>query len=79
MERRGKDFGEFKEVIRQLVDGQTLVSRYRDHVLMGPYKRTRECHKLIDYPPHPPQLHFLIKPFQLRGGWLGHEQVAVFF
>ena len=44
MMKRGKDFTEFKELIRKLVDGEKLASQYRDHLLIGQYKGTRECH-----------------------------------
>ena len=43
MEKRGKKFEEFKEVIREIAAGETLEVRYRDHVLVGQYKGTREC------------------------------------
>jgi len=42
--KRGKKFEEFKEVIRKLTAEETLESKYRDHVLVGQYKGTRECH-----------------------------------
>ena len=44
MGKRGKKFEEFKEVIRRLAAGVTLDAKYRDHVLVGQYKGTRECH-----------------------------------
>jgi len=44
MEKRGKKFAEFKEVIRELAAEETLEAKYRDHVLVGQYKGTRECH-----------------------------------
>ena len=44
MEKRGKKFEEFKEVIRELAAEETLEAKYRDHVLVGQYKGTRECH-----------------------------------
>jgi mRNA interferase YafQ len=44
MEKRGKKFCEFKDVIRGLAAKETLEARYRDHVLVGQYKGTRECH-----------------------------------
>jgi mRNA interferase YafQ len=43
MEKRGKKFDEFKDVIRGLAAEETLEARYRDHVLVGQYKGTREC------------------------------------
>jgi mRNA interferase YafQ len=44
MGKRGKKFEEFKEVIRRLAAGVTLDAKYREHVLVGQYKGTRECH-----------------------------------
>ena len=44
MEKRGKKFDDFKDVIRGLAAEETLEARYRDHVLVGQYKGTRECH-----------------------------------
>ena len=44
MQKRGKKFEEFKEVIRELAAEETLEAKYRDHVLVGQYKGTRECH-----------------------------------
>jgi len=43
-QKRGKDFTEFKQVLQQLLAGEELAARYRDHVLIGQYKGTRECH-----------------------------------
>ncbi len=43
-QKRGKDFTKFKVVIKQLLAGQELAAHYRDHVLIGQYKGTRECH-----------------------------------
>ena len=44
MERRGKDFGLFKEIVRNLIAEQALDLKYRDHALLGQYQGTRECH-----------------------------------
>jgi len=44
MGKRGKKFEEFKEIIRKITEGETLEAEYRDHVLAGQYKGTRECH-----------------------------------
>ena len=49
MEKRGKDFTEFKAIIIKLVSGQELEVEYRDHVLTGQYKGTRECHVEPDW------------------------------
>jgi mRNA interferase YafQ len=44
MGKRGKEFAEFKGIIRKIAEGETLEAKYRDHVLAGQYKGTRECH-----------------------------------
>jgi mRNA interferase YafQ len=44
MIKRGKKFDVFKQVIQKLVEGQSLEDKYRDHLLVGQYKGTRECH-----------------------------------
>lgn len=44
MRKRGKDFDKFKDVIKQLVAGEKLEAKYRDHYLVGQYKGSRECH-----------------------------------
>jgi mRNA interferase YafQ len=49
MEKRGKKFDEFKDVIRGLAAEETLEAKYRDHVLVGQYKGTRECHTAPDW------------------------------
>jgi len=42
--QRGKDLGKLKKALQALVRGEQLASEYRDHVLVGQYKGTRECH-----------------------------------
>jgi mRNA interferase YafQ len=44
MQRRGKDLEKLKRVLEILVKGKELAQKYRDHVLVGQYKGTRECH-----------------------------------
>jgi mRNA interferase YafQ len=44
MQGRGKDLGKLKEVLESLVKGEKLSQEYRDYVLVGQYKGTRECH-----------------------------------
>jgi len=44
MKQRGKDLDKLKKVLKVLVRGEKLASKYRDHVLVGQYKGTRECH-----------------------------------
>jgi mRNA interferase YafQ len=43
MQKRGKDFSEFKIIIEKLASGQKLDLKYRDHLLVGEYKGSREC------------------------------------
>jgi mRNA interferase YafQ len=44
MQRQGKDLGKLKKVLESLVKDEKLSQKYRDHVLVGQYKGTRECH-----------------------------------
>ena len=44
MIKRGKKFEDFKKVINKLSTGEKLETKYRDHILSGQYKGTRECH-----------------------------------
>jgi len=44
MQRRGKDLEKLKRVLETLMKEEELTERYRDHVLVGQYKGTRECH-----------------------------------
>ena len=44
LQQRGKDLEKLKNVLTDLVNEQELSSQYRDHVLVGQYKGTRECH-----------------------------------
>ena len=44
MKKRGKDMGKLKAVIETIASGEDLEARHRDHVLVGQYKGTRECH-----------------------------------
>ena len=47
--KRGKDFAKLKEVIEKLARGEALEERYRDHVLLGEWKGTRDCHLEPDW------------------------------
>jgi len=47
--KRGKKFEEFKEIIKKIEEGEKLETKYRDHVLAGQYKGTRECHVEPDW------------------------------
>ena len=44
MQRHGKDLRKLKTVLESLAKGEELAATYRDHVLVGQYKGTRECH-----------------------------------
>ena len=44
MEKRGNDFNDFKEIVKLLLGGQKIDTKYRDHALIGQYSGTRECH-----------------------------------
>lgn len=49
LQKRGKKFEVFKEVVNSLVRGATLESKYCDHKLKGTYKGARECHIESDW------------------------------
>jgi len=49
MEKRGKDLIKLKGVLEALVSGRELAAHLRDHVLVGQYKGTRECHLEPDW------------------------------
>jgi len=44
MVKRGKDIGKLKTLMRQLVNQQSLESRYHDHALTGNLRGQRDCH-----------------------------------
>ena len=44
MQRQGRELEKLKRVLETLVEGEPLAERYRDHVLVGQYRGTRECH-----------------------------------
>lgn len=44
VQKRGKDFSEFKRVIELLVEGKPLEEKHRDHALVGNWAGTRDCH-----------------------------------
>ncbi len=49
MEKRGKDLSQIKRVLEALVNGLELPAQLHDHVLVGQYKGTRECHLEPDW------------------------------
>jgi mRNA interferase YafQ len=44
MQRQGKNLVKLRTVLVSLLEGEELAPEYRDHVLVGQYKGTRECH-----------------------------------
>jgi mRNA interferase YafQ len=42
--KRGKDLAKIKAVIEQLLTGQSLPPRYKDHPLAGNWIGRRDCH-----------------------------------
>jgi len=44
LQQQGKDLEKLKTVLVGMASAQRLSSQYRDHVLVGQYKGTRECH-----------------------------------
>jgi mRNA interferase YafQ len=44
MKKRGKSFDVFKQIIQHLAQSKPLDKSFRDHMLIGNYAGTRECH-----------------------------------
>ena len=42
--KRGKSREKIKEIIKSLIDEEKLEAGYKNHRLIGMYKRRRECH-----------------------------------
>ncbi len=49
MKKRGKDVRKLREVVEKITKGRDLEAKYRDHVLVGQYRGTRECHLEPDW------------------------------
>jgi mRNA interferase YafQ len=49
IEKQGKDLDKLRKVLETLLSGEQLAPQYRDHVLVGQYKGTRECHVEPDW------------------------------
>jgi len=49
LQQQGKDLAKLRSVLASLVNEQVLPLQYRDHVLVGQYKGTRECHIASDW------------------------------
>lgn len=44
LQRQGRELEKLKRLLETLVKGEPLAATYRDHVLVGQYRGTRECH-----------------------------------
>ena len=44
MRKRGKDLAKLREIIKRLAAGKPLEPRLRDHVLVGQWQPSRDCH-----------------------------------
>jgi mRNA interferase YafQ len=49
MQRQGRELERLKRVLEALVQEEPLATKYRDHVLVGQYRGTRECHLEPDW------------------------------
>jgi mRNA interferase YafQ len=49
MQRQGRELEKLKRPLEALVQEEPLVTKYRDHVLVGQYRGTRECHLEHDW------------------------------
>ena len=49
LKKRGKDIQKLKEVVKLLAGGKVLDEKYRDHVLIGSLKGSRDCHVEPDW------------------------------
>jgi mRNA interferase YafQ len=49
VQKQGKSLDVMKEVLRQLINDETLSDKYRDHNLIGNYMGARECHLQPDW------------------------------
>ena len=49
IQKRGLELELLKNVIRLLLEEQTLDEKYRDHALTGNYRGFRECHIQPDW------------------------------
>jgi len=42
--KQGKQVEKLKDIVRCIAEGKPLEPRYRDHVLIGPLRGSRDCH-----------------------------------
>ena len=47
--KRGLNLDLLSDVLKMLVEGETLPEKYRDHALHGDFEGCRECHILPDW------------------------------
>ena len=47
--KRGKDLTRLKAVLDLLIDGEPLLSQYKDHPLRGNFAGSRDCHVESDW------------------------------
>ncbi len=49
MRKRGKDLSKLQEIVKLLAEGIPLPANHRDHPLLGPWQRSRDCHIEADW------------------------------
>lgn len=49
MRKRGADLDKLKKIIQQLLSGEELDERHRDHALSGNWSGRRDCHIQPDW------------------------------
>jgi len=49
IKKQGKDINKLNNVIKIIIEGRKLDLKYRDHLLIGPFKSRRECHLEPDW------------------------------
>jgi mRNA interferase YafQ len=49
IKKQGKNLNLLKEVIKVLIEEEELPSKYKDHILLGNYANTHECHIQPDW------------------------------
>lgn len=49
VKRQGKNINLLKDVIEMLAEGKKLPGKYKNHLLVGNYANTRECHIKPDW------------------------------
>ena len=49
VKKQGKDIDKLFEIIEKIANDEVLDEKYRDHSLIGNYKKTRECHIEPDF------------------------------